>query len=248
MYGSDAEIDAVLHRARQSQITHMVTIGSGSGIEGSKRAIALAENNDDVSATVGIHPLEATIDQKLIDMYRSLLETSHVVACGEMGLDYFRNPIEPHIQRTCFAMQIEWAKELQLPIIIHDRESKGEVFSMLCEHGAFEKTHVLYHCFTSSVSHMHEIVRKGGYISIPGIVTFKNAHTMKEVAREVPIERLLIETDAPFLTPSPHRGTRNEPCYIKHTAEYIAHLRSMSIDTLVEHTDRNTYDLFGIRS
>ena len=248
MYGSDADIEAVLHRARQADIEHFVTIGSGSGFEGSTRAIQLSNKHHDVSATVGIHPLEATMDNHILAQYRSLLDNHHIVACGEMGLDYFRNPIAPQIQRDCFVLQIHWAQQLHRPIIIHDRESKGEVFSILCAHRAFESNHVLYHCFTSSVGHMHEIIHKGGYISIPGIVTFKNAHRMKEVAREVPLERLIIETDAPFLTPTPHRGKRNEPCYLKHTAQYIADIRGISIDELIAHTDRNARTIFGISS
>lgn len=246
MYGSSLEIDAVLDRARTSGIEHCVTIGSGSGFEGTKRAIALSKKHRDVVATAGIHPLEATDDPQILAAYRVLFDTYDIVACGEMGLDYFRNPIDPEIQRYCFQQQISWAKELLLPIIIHDRESKGEVFSILSVLGAFSQTTVLYHCFTGSVAHMFEIVAKGGYISIPGIVTFKNAHVMKQVAKEVPLDRLLIETDAPFLTPTPHRGKRNEPRYLLHTAEYIAKLRDMSVHALVAATDANARAIFGI--
>ena len=248
MYGSEADIEAVLERARRADVDHFVTIGSGSGLEGSKRAIQLSIKHRDVSATVGIHPLEATTERGVVEQYRSLLDSHHIVALGEMGLDYFRNPIAPEIQRACFTLQIHWAQELQRPIIIHDRESKGEVFSILCAHRAFETNYVLYHCFTNSVQHMYEIVNKGGFISIPGIVTFKNAHSMKEVARKVPLERLLIETDSPFLTPKPHRGKRNEPCYLKHTAQYIADIRGIGIHDLTRHTDRNTRLIFGIKS
>ena len=248
MYGSEIEIDAVLERARLAKIDHFITIGSGSGIEGSKRAIQLSQKHCDVSATVGIHPLEATMDIQHIDAYRSLLNNPNVVACGEMGLDFFRNPIPPNVQRECFRLQIQSAKEKQLPIIIHDRESKGEVFSILRSERAFESNHVLYHCFTSSVAHMHEIVEHGGYISIPGIVTFKNAQVMQQVALEVPLERLLIETDSPFLTPTPHRGKRNEPCYLVHTAQYISNLRNITIEELIFHTDRNTRLIFSLPS
>ena len=149
MYGCDIEIDAVLNRARKEEVEHFVTIGSGSGLEGSKRAILLSKKHRDVSATVGIHPLEATMNKALLEHYWSLLNNHQVVACGEMGLDYFRNPIKPQIQRDCFALQIKWAQDLQLPIIIHDRESQGEVFSMLCAHRAFESNHVpIFEIFT----------------------------------------------------------------------------------------------------
>ena len=248
MYGSEEEIESVLARGRLSGIDHCVTIGSGSGFDGAKRAIQLSKKHSDVVATVGIHPLEATEDTKTLLSYRSLFEEHDIAACGEMGLDYFRNSISPEIQRICFRTQIGWAKELALPIIIHDRESKGEVLSILLKLDAFSSTTVLYHCFTGSVEYMRDIVDTGGYISIPGIVTFKKALVMKQVSKEVPLDRLLIETDSPFLTPKPHRGKRNEPRYIRHTAEYIAHLRGVSVEELVFHTDNNARNIFGIDS
>jgi TatD DNase family protein len=246
MYGGDEEIENVLNRARQAGIDRCVTIGSGSGWDGIRQALALAEKHKDVFATAGIHPLEATLEEEMLNQVYSVLKSGEVVACGEMGLDFFRNTISVEVQEACFLIQLEWAKEFDLPVIIHDRESSGRVFSILRASGAFDWGMVLYHCFTGTRAHMEEIVEQGGYISIPGIVTFKNAPIMKEVAKKVPLSRLLIETDAPFLTPAPHRGKRNEPSYLIHTAQYIADLRVIPLNELIKHTDRNAREIFGI--
>ena len=246
MYESTEEIEQVLYRARQAGITAFVNIGSGSQLEGVFRAVALAQAHADVFASAGIHPLEATLEPSVLDSVYNILRASKVVGSGEMGLDFHRNPIPQSIQEECFTLQIDWAKELGYPIIIHDRDSQGRVLEMLKEQQAFLHNRVLYHCFTSDLAHMEEIVDCGGYISIPGIVTFKNAKQMKDVAKSVPLSRLLIETDAPFLTPHPHRGKKNEPQYLVHTAQYIADLREMSLEEFIVQTDHNTKEVFAL--
>jgi len=244
-YKTADDIDAVIQNARKAGVSACITIGAGTGIHGAKHAIALAEQYKDIHCTVGIHPLEASIEKAFLDEMYVLFHSEKVVGAGEMGLDFFRNTISPSIQEQCFITQIGWAKKLGLPVVIHDRESHGRVLELLVSQDAFSTVSVLYHCFTSDVLHMEEIVEKGGYISIPGIVTFKKSKMMKSVAKSVPLDRLLIETDSPFLTPKPHRGQRNEPKFIVHTAQYIAELRGMERDELVAHTDRNTYAVFS---
>jgi len=240
-------VDAAVQRARDAGVQRMLSIGSGYGFDSAERAIAVAERHTDVWASVGLHPHDA--DQwtpERWDTLMSLAGHSKVVAIGEMGLDFHYDNSPRDIQRDVFRRQIRAAITLQKPIIIHDRDSDGETMAILDDEKAWTGAGVVYHCFTGDVSTMEAIVERGGFVSIPGIVTFKNAQAMREVATAVPIDRFFIETDSPFLTPVPYRGKRNEPARVGLVAEKIASLREMSAETVAEASWTNASQFFGI--
>lgn len=240
VWGSDEEVDAVVARAHAAGVEAMVAIGSGYGFESGRRAVAVAERQPGVRASVGLHPHDAreATPERLAEMY-ALARHPVVVALGEMGLDYHYDHSPRDVQRAAFRDQLAAARELGLPVIIHDRESGGETLEILDEQRAWDGG-VLFHCYTGDVDYMQQIVTRGGYISIPGIVTFKNGEITRRVAAAVPDDRLLIETDSPFLTPVPFRGRRNEPAYVTLVAAKVAELRGVDTRTLDALTTTNT--------
>jgi TatD DNase family protein len=245
-YGGDAEVDDVVARARAAGVSRMVTIGSGYGATCIAHARAVAARHPDVWFTAGLHPHDADQwGEDVIAVIRAAAADPRCVAIGEMGLDFHYDKSPRDDQRRCLREQIRLALALGRPIIVHDRESDGETLRILDEEGAFEGR-VLYHCYTGGVAHMREIVERGGYISIPGIVTFKTAGEMKEVAAQVPDDRLLVETDSPFLTPVPFRGKRNEPAFVRYTAEAIAALRGVTLERLAALTTANAARFYGL--
>lgn len=250
VYGGDAGVDAAIERARAAGVTRMVTIGSGYEVACAERAAAVAERHADVWFTVGVHPHDASHwNEEVSALIRRLSERQKCVAIGEMGLDFHYDKSPRDVQREVFRAQIRLALELNKPIVIHDRESHGETFQILCEERAFPTdggAGVLYHCYTGDRKAMHPICEKGGYVSIPGIVTFKSAQEMQAVAADLPADRLMIETDSPFLTPVPYRGQRNEPARVAQVAEKIAELRGVSVNELAELTLRNAARCFGL--
>ena len=225
----------------------MLAIGSGYGFNSADRAVKVAKRHPDVWASVGLHPhdAESWTEEKWSHL-ESLAGDPKVVALGEMGLDFHYDNSPRPIQRRVFRHQIRRACELSKPIIIHDRDSAGETMAILDEEDAWAGCGVVYHCFTGSVATMKEIVERGGYISIPGIVTFKNAGDMRDVATQVPMDRFFIETDSPFLTPVPFRGKRNEPARVGLVAEKIAELRGIESSEVAEQTWKNASQFFGL--
>ena len=219
----DADRDAVISRARESGIELMLEIAGSDVGEGSlDRGIQLAEKFDFLYAAVGLHPHEAVIYDA--DLERRLIElSSHpkVVAWGEIGLDYHYNYSPPDVQRRVFRRQLELASERGLPVIIHTREAEDDTIAMLEE---FSLRGVM-HCFTGSAVLARAALDFGFYISFSGVLTFKNAGELREIASAMPLERMLIETDCPYLAPVPHRGRRNEPAFIVETAKEVARVR-----------------------
>lgn len=244
VYGGDAGVDDAIARARAAGVTAMVTIGSGYGFDSARRAVEVARRHPDVRAAVGLHPHDASefSDTRFAELL-ALADAPEVLALGEMGLDFHYDKSPRDQQRTAFRAQLAAARERGMPVIIHDRESGGETLRILDEARAWD-TGVLYHCYTGDRAQMAEIVARGGYVSIPGIVTFKSAAEMQAVAREVPGDRLLVETDAPFLTPVPHRGKKNEPAYVAYTLAEIARLRGEAPAALDAQTTANTRRFF----
>ena len=240
-------VDAAVQRAIEAGVLRLLSIGSGYGFESAQRAIAVAERHESVWASVGLHPHDA--DQWTVERWDALMGLAahpKVVAIGEMGLDFHYDNSPRDIQRDVFRRQIRAAKALAKPIIIHDRDSAGETMAILDDEEAWSGSGVVYHCFTGDVSTMEAIVGRGGYVSIPGIVTFKNAETMRDVAVAVPESRFFIETDSPFLTPAPFRGKRNEPARVGLVAEKIAALRGVSTEAIAEASWSNASRFFGI--
>jgi TatD DNase family protein len=244
--GADG-VDAAVDRAREAGVKRLLAIGSGYGFKSAARAVAVAERHDDVWASVGLHPHDA--DQWTESAWaeiEALASRPTVVAIGEMGLDFHYDNSPRDVQRTVFRHQIQQAQRLNKPIIIHDRDSEGETMAILDEQDAWSGRGVVYHCFTGDVEMMEQIVSRGGYISIPGIVTFKNAQSMRDVAAVVPGDRFFIETDSPFLTPVPFRGKRNEPARVGLVAEKVAELRGTTAEDVAEATWQNASRFFGI--
>lgn len=200
---------------------------------------------DNVYSMVGIYPTEAkTYSQQVEDKMVELAVNPKVVAIGEIGLDYYWDKTFVDLQKDVFIKQIKLANKLGLPIVVHDREAHKDCFDILKEHNKISK--VLFHCFSGSVEFMRECVKQGWYIALGGVVTFKNAIKMKDVAREVPLEKLLLETDSPYLTPVPFRGKENKPAYVKYVAQEIANIRNITYEEIVDITTRNAEDFFGI--
>ncbi|WP_307428681.1 TatD family hydrolase [Bacillus sp. V2I10] len=238
------DLEEVIDRALEEGVTHTVVVGFDT--ETITRAIELAEKYDFIYAAVGWHPVDA-IDMKDEDLkwIKELASHPKVVAIGEMGLDYYWDKSPKEIQKEVFRKQIALAKEVKLPIIIHNRDATSDVVEILQEENASEVGGIM-HCFTGSLEVAKQCMDMNFYISFGGPVTFKNAKKPKEVAAQIPMDRLLIETDCPYLTPHPFRGKRNEPSYVKYVAEQIAELREMEYAEFVRQTSDNAKRLFGI--
>jgi TatD DNase family protein len=233
----------VLERARAAGVHGFLNISTKQNEWGD--VIATAEREADVWASVGIHPHEADAHADLgADALRTASEHPKVIAVGETGLDYYYDKSDREVQKALFRMHIGIARETGLPVIIHTRDAEDETASILAEEmeqGAFP---ALIHCFTASAAFAHKVLDLGLTISLSGIVTFKNAKELQEIAAKLPSNRLLVETDSPFLAPIPYRGRPCEPAYVRSTAEFVAELRGESLETLAEHTTRNFYALF----
>jgi len=209
------------------------------------RVVEISNMYENVFSMVGIFPSEAKtytdeVEEKLI----KLAQNKKVVAVGEVGLDYYWDKAFNDIQQDVFRKQIRLANKLNLPLVVHDREAHKDTFDIIKEENKSSK--VLFHCFSGSVEFMRECVKEGWYIAIGGVVTFKNAVKMKEVAKEVPLDKLVLETDSPYLTPVPFRGKPNKPAYVKYVAEEIAKLRGVSYEEITDITSTNAEEFFII--
>lgn len=238
------DLEEVIERALNEGISRMVVVGfDRPTIE---KAMELVEKYDFMYASVGWHPVDA-IDMKDEDLLwiEELASHPKVVAIGEMGLDYYWDKSPKEIQKEVFRRQIQLAKKVKLPIVIHNREATADIVEILKEEGA-EEVGGIMHCFSGSPETAKECVDMNFYISLGGPVTFKNAKKPKEVAEAIPLEKLLIETDCPYLAPHPYRGKRNEPSYVKLVAEQIAEIKGLSLEEVAEATTANAQKLFGI--
>ena len=240
----DEDVEEVIARAKEAGVENMVVVGfDRPTIE---RALELVETYDFLYASVGWHPVDA-IDMKDEDLDWIEDWTKHpkVVALGEMGLDYHWDKSPEDVQKDVFRRQIRLAKKVKLPIIIHNREATQDIVDILKEEEASEVGGIM-HCFSGSPEVAKECVDMNFYISLGGPVTFKHARKPKEVAKEIPLEKLLVETDCPYLAPHPNRGKRNEPAYVRLVAEQIAELKEISIEEVEAATTRNAKKLFNI--
>jgi len=240
----DADRPLVLERARGAGVRRFLTIGID--VETSRSAVALAEAEADCFAAVGLHPHEASkgTDATWI-AFRRLAASPKVVALGEMGLDFFRNLSPRDEQVRAFRHQIRLARELGKPILIHCREAHADVLVILQEEGAREVGGIM-HCFSGDAEFAKACLELGFLISIAGPVTYPNARKLPEVVRAVPQDRLVLETDCPYLPPQPHRGQRNEPAYLTHTASRVADLLGLTLEEIAEATTASACRLLGI--
>jgi len=241
-----------------------IIVNAGAGLEASQAGVALTETYPQVYAAVGVHPHEAkTLNEDVLEKLRTLAQRPKVVAIGEIGLDYYRDYSPRPVQRQAFQQQLALAKEMDKPIIVHDREAHDDVMNMLRQwvredyrpsatgHRPSAIGHQpvgVMHCFSGDLAMAREVIEMGFYISIPGPVTFTNARRLPELVRALPLERLLIETDCPYLTPHPHRGKRNEPAYVRLVAEAIAQIRGIPLEQVARITTANARALFGLES
>ncbi len=238
----DADRDAILRSLPQNGVDAAINIGDN--LEASRECLRLAHEYPFLYAAVGVHPGSADeVTSEALRALEEMLEDEKAVALGEIGLDYHYDDVPRDVQRRAFRQQLVLAKRLDVPVVIHVREAHGDCLSILKEEGI---TKGVMHCFSGSVEFMHEVVRQGLYISLGGVVTYKNARHTVDVAREVPLDRLLLETDCPYLSPVPYRGKRNSSLFMHHTAERIAEIRGIDVGTLYVLTTENTKKLFGI--
>lgn len=211
-----------------------------------QNVIDIANKYDNVFAALGIHPTEAkdaTCED--LELIRELIKSNQIVAIGECGLDYYWDKTTAQVQKEIFLAQIKIANEFKKPLLIHDREAHKDTFDMLAENVNADVP-VIMHCFSGSPEFALECTKKGFYIALGGVVTFKNAKKVHEVAQAVTLDRLLLETDAPYLAPTPHRGQRNEPAYVRLIAEQIAILKGVPFETIQNATTQNVKNVFGI--
>jgi TatD DNase family protein len=255
----DGDRDEVLARARQNGIEAYLAIGNGDGPETADCGIQLAEKYDGkpeyprIWASVGIHPHEAHLaDEKGYARLASWARHPKVIAWGEIGLDYFYDHSPRDIQKTVFLRQMELSKAAKLPIIIHCRPSENnenawdDCLAMITEHWSPSGLGGILHCFTGSVAHARRALDLGFIISLAGNITFPKAQPIRDVAQMVPLDRMLIETDSPYLAPIPHRGQRNEPAFVTEVARQIGELRNLSAEEIGSQTTQNFYRFFGL--
>lgn len=238
--------EETIQRAFDAGVKYMVVVGFDH--ETIPLAIEIAERYETIYAAVGWHPVDAIdMTDKELAWIEELSEHPKVVAIGEMGLDYHWDKSPKDVQANVFRKQIRLAKKLDMPIIIHNRGATEDIIQILEE----EEAHMvggIMHCYNDSVKYVQRVLDMNFYISLGGPVTFKNAPLPKEVAKEVPLERLLIETDAPYLAPHPKRGKRNEPAYVKLVAEQIAELRGIPLEEVERQTTENAFQIFNIKA
>lgn len=238
------DLDSVMDRAREAGIHTIIVVGYD--LASSRSAIALAATNPSLLATAGIHPHEAAkADDQSFEELRRLAASEGVVALGEIGLDYYYDHSPHPVQQEVFRRQIRLARSLSLPVIVHDRDAHADVLTILQEENVDTCGGVM-HCFSGDAHFAAQCLDAGLYISLAGPVTFKNAPILVDVAKAVPLDRLLLETDAPYLAPVPCRGKRNEPSYLRWIAEKVAQLRGISCEELSEQTTENAKKLFRI--
>lgn len=223
-----------------------IVLNPGADLRTSRNAAELAKKYPFIYAAVGCHPHDSKyMNDDTMNIFRELAKNNKVVAIGEIGLDYYYDNSDRDVQRRWFKEQIRLARELDLPYIVHDRDAHEDVFNIMKEEHT-SSTRGILHCYSGSAEMAREFIKLGFYISLGGPVTFKKSKTPKLVAAEVPIDRLLIETDSPYLTPEPFRGKRNEPKYVRYVASEIAGIRGITAEEVASRTNQNFRRLFNL--
>ncbi|OIN28734.1 TatD family hydrolase [Vibrio barjaei] len=234
------DIQDVIHKAKSANVEKLLSVGVTLG--SFPKMLELIEPYSEVMASCGVHPLDVESDFSL-ELFKQYASHNRVVAIGETGLDYHYQPETAVLQKTRFEQQVEVAVEVNKPLIIHTRNAREDTLAIL-KNGSADKCGGVIHCFTEDLPFAQAAMELGFYISISGIVTFRQAKELKEVVKELPLERLLIETDSPYLAPVPHRGKENQPAYVVEVAAYIAQLKGVSLKEVGEKTTQNYHDLF----
>ncbi len=235
------DLGALIEKAKGVGVEHILCVGVD--LQHAEEVIAIAERYDHVSASVGLHPSEKVNQEPTVEALVSLAEHPKVVAIGETGLDYFYNKEGLDVMRDRFRTHVRAARKIKKPIIVHSRAAPEDTIAILREENAKEVCGVM-HCFTEGWELAEQAMQLGFYISFSGIVTFKNAKNVVSVAERVPLEKMLIETDAPYLTPEPYRGKPNEPQFVRFVAERIADIKGETYETVAQQTTKNARQLF----
>jgi TatD DNase family protein len=249
----DSDREQVIARAREAGVQAIVAIGNGDGPAQVDCGIRLAEKYDFIYATLGIHPHEARLaDEAAYQNMEQLAKHAKVIAWGEIGLDYYYDHSPREVQKEVFRRQMELAAAAKLPIVIHCRPSEGsenawdDCLALMREHWASKGFGGILHCFTGAWAQARVALNMGFMISFAGNVTFPKAQQIRDAASEVPLERMLVETDSPYLAPVPHRGKRNEPAFVKETARKLGELRGATAEEIGRQTNRNFYNFFKL--
>ncbi len=241
----DGDREAVIARALEAGVECMLAIGAGDGPPDLEAAVRLAERHPAIYATVGVHPHDAAkASRDTWERLESLLRHPRVVALGEIGLDYHYNFSPPEIQREVFVRQLELARAVRKPVIIHTRGAWEDTLKLLAAHWAPGGLAAVMHCFSGGAAEARQCLDLGFYLSFAGVVTFPKAMGVAEAARLTPADRLLVETDAPYLAPVPVRGRRNEPAFVVHTARRLAELRGETLESVAAATTANFRRIF----
>lgn len=240
-YNLDRE--EVFNRARKIGIEKIVNIGAD--LEGSRRAVKLAEKYDHVYATVGIHPHEAdTVNQESLAEIIKLASSPKVKAIGECGLDFYYDNSPREIQKAAFKKQLNLGLELELPVVVHSREAAAETLEIINQTGDFAEN-LIFHCYAYGAEEIEGIIERDYYVAFGGLITFKNAQPIRDALKKMPLDRILLETDAPYLTPAPHRGKRNEPAYLEHIVKKAAEIKGISVEKMGEITTENAERIYN---
>ncbi len=236
------DLEEVIQRAKEAGVSKIINVGID--LKTSIRALELAYQYQGLYATAGIHPHEVRkVTEETYATLRALLQDQKMVAVGEIGLDYAKEYSPRAQQQEHFLRQLTLAKELRLPVVIHSRDASPDIMNLLKQE---LPERFVFHCYAGSVEEAREILDLGGYISITGIVTFPKAENIRRIVRFVPLDRLMVETDCPFLTPVPHRGKRNEPAFVKFVAEAVAQVKGISLEECAQQTTENARRFFRL--
>ncbi len=238
-------VPEVLAQAREAGVQYVAAIGVGRDPESMRAAADIAGAHEDVCATAGVHPHDASLAEGLLSLLRETGSRPEVVAVGEMGLDYHYMRSPRQVQQQAFREQLRVARDLGKPVVLHLREAHDDAMEILTSEKVSEVGGIV-HCFSSGPAELAEYLDLGLYISFSGIVTFPQAKPVREAAKLTPTDRLLVETDSPYLAPVPHRGKKNQPAFVVHTAEVLAELRDEPLETVAQNTTQNAHTIYRL--
>ena len=236
-------LDAILKQAHQVGVEYFLTVGVT--LEKFPQVLAIAKQHINIFATVGVHPSEQVASEPTVDDLVSLAHNPLVVGIGETGLDYSYDSVPKEIQQQRFKTHVQAAKQTNKPLIVHSRAAKTDILAILRTEQA-DKIGGILHCFTEDLDMAQQAVAMSFYISFSGIITFKNADQLRDVAKKIPLDKILLETDAPYLAPVPHRGLPNQPAYVRIIAEYLAQLKNITYEEVARQTTKNFFHLFKL--
>ncbi len=240
------DVEQVVERAHGAGVEKIIVVGGAGELSTNESGLEIAQHHAGAFATVGMHPHDARhVSEEDFQKLRALTRDPKVVAVGETGLDFYYDHSPRDVQMEVFSRFIHLARETKLPLVVHDRDAHQEVEELIRRHGQGEVRGVI-HCFTGDMKAAEAFLDLGFYLSFTGIITFKNAGSLRDVVREVPMDRILVETDSPYLAPVPHRGKRNEPAFVRFVAEVIAQVKGLTMNEVAQTTNVNAHDLFGI--